>query len=106
MSVTATINGAQLALNSYGDATVTAGTPRRQFTGFLQPAGIVSRLHIRPVDGNVVTTSHRMTQVIVSHQMWFGEGGARPPLVQLTIHTSTGRTLITDRRVGLAAGWG
>lgn len=106
VSVTAKINGAEVALNSYGAAAVGARVPRRQFTGFLQPAGIVSRLHVRPVNGNVVTTSHRQTVVRVSDQMWFGESHARSPLIQLTIHTSTGKTLTTHLRVGLGAGWG
>jgi hypothetical protein len=105
-SVTARINGAALPLDSYGAAAVDARVPRRQFTGFLQPAGIVSRFHVRPVNGNVVTPSHGQTQVRVSHQMWFGESNARSPLIQLTIHTSTGKTLTTHLRVGLAAGWG
>lgn len=106
VSVTATIAGAPLALSSYGDAPVTALIPRRQFTGFLQPAGIVSRLHIRPVDGNEVLTQDGRTRVIVGHQMWFGEGNARSPLIRLTVHYPDGRTIITQRRVGLAAGWG
>jgi hypothetical protein len=62
VSVTAKINGAALLLDSYGAAAVGAPVPRRQFTGFLQPAGIVSRLHVRPVNGNVVTASHGQTQ--------------------------------------------
>lgn len=106
VSVTARINGAALVLDSYGAAAVSARVPRRQFTGFLHPAGIVSRLHVRPVNGNLVTTSHGQTQVSVSHQMWYGESNARSPLIELTIRTSTGKTLITRLRVGLAAGWG
>jgi hypothetical protein len=106
VSVTATIAGAPLALSSYGDSHVNATFPRRQFTGFLKPAGIVSRLHIRPVDGNETITQHGRTRVIVGHQMWFGEGNARSPLIKLTVRYPDGQTIITQRRVGLAAGWG
>lgn len=106
LSVTATIAGAPLALNRYGDAPVNAPVPRRQFTGFLRPAGIVSRLHIRPVDGNEIFTKHGRTRVLVGHQMWFGEGNARSPLIRLTIRYASGQTIITQRRVGLATGWG
>jgi hypothetical protein len=106
VSVSATINGARLPLKGYGAGVVNAPVPRRQFTGFLQPAGIVTRLHIRPVDGNVITTHHARTHVTVAHRMWFGEGNARSPVIQLTIHTSSGPTLITQFRVGLAPGWG
>jgi hypothetical protein len=74
--------------------------------GYLQPAGIVSRPHIRPVDGNEILTKDGRTRVIVRHQMRFGEDNARSPLIRLTIRYASGQTIITERRVGWATGWG
>ena len=106
VSVTATIAGAPLALDWFGDERLSLPRPHRAFDGYLQPAGIVSRLHIRPVEGNETLTKHGRTRVIVSHQMWFGDGQARSPLIRLAIHYVNGQTTITQLRVGLAAGWG
>ncbi len=106
VSVTATIAGARLPLNRYGDRLARTRRPRRAFDGFLQPAGIVSRLHVRPVDGNQVSTRHGRPRVTVSRQMWFGAGSDPSPLVRLTIRDAGGRATITRLRVGLAAGWG
>ena len=106
VSVTATIAGVPLALNQHGPQPDHLPLARRVFYGYLQPAGIVSRLHIRPVDGNEIVTKHGRTRVIVRHQMWFGEGNARSPLIRLTIRSAAGQTIITQRRVGLATGWG
>ena len=106
VSVMATIAGAPLALNWFGDERLSLPVAHREFDGYLQPAGIVSRLDIRPVQGNEVLTEHGRTRVIVSHQMWFGDGNARSPLIRLAIHYTNGQTTITQLRVGLAAGWG
>ena len=106
VSVTATIAGVPLALNQHGPQPDHLPLARRVFYGYLQPAGIVSRLHIRPVDGNEIVTKHGRTRVILRHQMWFGEGNARSPLIRLTIRSAAGQTIITQRRVGLATGWG
>ncbi|HEX3802738.1 MAG TPA: hypothetical protein VHV75_07875 [Solirubrobacteraceae bacterium] len=107
MSVTATIAGAPVALDWLGDEQLlTPGVGHRDFEGYLQPAGIVSRLHIRPVEGTEVLTRHGRTELVNSRQMWFGEGDAQPPLIRLTIHYADGRTVVTQLRVGLAAGWG
>jgi hypothetical protein len=106
VSVNATIAGAPLALDWFGDERLlTPGVGHRDFDGYLQPAGIVSRLHVHPVEGSEFLTKHGRPHVIVSHQMWFGAGNARP-LIRLTIHYANGQTLITQLRVGLAAGWG
>jgi hypothetical protein len=105
VSVTATLAGAELSLDTGGGMANNLGPRGRAFVGYLQPAGIVSRLHIRPVGGNIITTRHGHTHVTVNHQMWFGEGNARSPLVRLTIRTATG-TLVTHLRVGLSPGWG
>ena len=106
VSVTATIAGAPLALNQHGPQPDHLPLPRREFYGYLQPAGITSRLHIRPVDGNEIITEHGRTRVVVRPQMWFGEGNAQAPLIRLTVRYPDGQTIITQRRVGLAAGWG
>jgi hypothetical protein len=106
VSVTATVAGAPVALNSFGDEHMSPGMGRREFAGYLQPAGIVSRLHIHPVEGTEVLTKHGRTELVNSPQMWFGEGNARPPLVRLTIRYADGAMLVTQLRVGLAAGWG
>jgi hypothetical protein len=106
VSVTATIAGTPLALNQHGPQPDHLPLPRREFYGYLQPARIVSRLHIRPVMGNEIITKHGHTRVVVRRQMWFGEGNARSPLIRLTVHYPDGQTIITQRRVGLATGWG
>lgn len=88
VSVSATIAGAPFAMNRFGDRLVSSRHPRREFDGYLQPAGIVSRLHVP-----------------AQHGMWFGDGDPSA-LVRLTIHEASGRTLTTRLRVTLAAGWG
>jgi hypothetical protein len=52
--------------------------------------------------GNEILTNDGRTRVIGSHQMWFGEGNARSPVVRLTIRYASGQTTITQLRVGLA----
>jgi hypothetical protein len=107
VTVTATIAGAQVALGWFGDERLLSpGFGHRQFAGYLRPAGIVSRLHIRPVKGSIVVTERGRTHVTTSRQMWFGRTNARAPLIRVTIHYADGRTLITQLRVGLSAGWG
>lgn len=105
VSVTATVAGARLNLDWFGDERRIHGVPRRDFDGYLRPAGIVSRLHVRPVEGTEVLTVNGHTRLVNSHQMWFGAGNAQA-LVRLTIRYPDGRTRTTQLRVGLAAGWG
>lgn len=98
-SVFATIAGAPLRLNDRGDLAYRGDVPRRAFTGFLQPAGIVSRLHVRRVDGSVLYKLH-------GREMWIaGPDGPLVP-VRLTIHEPGGRTVATHVRVQLGDGWG
>jgi hypothetical protein len=107
MSISATIAGsAPVALDWFGDERLSQRVPHREFDGYLQPAGIVSRLHIHPVEGTEVLTKHGRTVLVNSPQMWFGDGNTPPALVRLTIHYADGQTLITQLRVGLATGWG
>lgn len=90
-SATASIAGAAFSLNWFGDAYRFAhlSTPRRAFTGYLHPAGIVSRLHVRPTSGSV----------------W--DGTATPsPTVWVLINYGRGRYVVTHLRVALGAGWG
>lgn len=107
-SVTAIVAGARLTMKYRGDVLYRGDSPRTEFDGFLQPAGIVSRFHVRPVDGNVVYTSHGQVHVVVRRQMWFGDvrDYPAPVPVRLTIREPSGRTLITHTKVGLATGWG
>jgi hypothetical protein len=104
VSVTATIAGAPLVLDWFGDQRLGRKIPSREFDGYLQPAGIVPRLHVRPVEGNEILTKHGRTRVVVSHQMWFGEGNARSPLIRLTVRYPNSETIITQRRVELSPG--
>jgi hypothetical protein len=106
ISVSATIAGAPVNLDWFGDQRLSSGSQHREFDGYLQPAGIVSRLHIRPVEGTEVLTEGGRTRLVNSPQMWFGEGDARPALVRLTIHYAGGRVLTTQLHVALATGWG
>lgn len=106
MSVSATIAGAPLVLNHRDEFLWPGDPPHTSFDGFLQPAGIVSRLHVRPVEGNVVYKRHGHYQVAIRHQMWFGEGSSAGAPVRLTIHERGGGTVITHVYVGLRPGWG
>jgi hypothetical protein len=108
VSITATIAGSPpFALDWFGDERrLSQQRPHRDFDGYLQPAGIVSRLHVQPVEGTEVLTGHGRTILINSPQMWFGEGSPPPALVNLTIHYADGRTVFTKVRVDLATGWG
>lgn len=91
-SVTATIAGRLLNLD---DPTWAPGHPRHgartAFTGFLQPAGIVSNLHVSTDAGS---------------DRWYGSRFPVPPLVQLRILNPSGKTITTQLRVDLSPGWG
>jgi hypothetical protein len=106
--VTATVAGARLTMNYRGDFLYRGDSPRTEFDGFLQPAGIVSRFHVKPVEGSMVYTPHGHVHVVMRHQMWFGDARdyPAPVSVRLTIHEPGGRTLITHTKIELATGWG
>jgi hypothetical protein len=106
VSVAATIAGAPLVLNHRDQFLWPGDPPHTSFDGFLQPAGIISRLHVHvlAVDGNDARRL-RHDGVPVGRQSWFGEGSAGAP-VRLTIHETDGRTIITHVYVGLRPGWG
>lgn len=107
-SMSATIAGARLPMKYRGDVLYRGESPRTEFDGFLQPAGIVSRFHVKPVEGSVVYTSHGHVHVVTRHQMWFGDMRDYPAAVtvRLRIHEPDGRTLITHTNVDLSTGWG
>jgi hypothetical protein len=90
-SVDASIAGASLPLNWFGEEyrLRDLSRPRRAFYGYLHPAGIVSRLHVRGLTG----------------AMWFGEG-TPSPMVWVLINYGDGHRAVTHLRVPLMAGWG
>ena len=106
VSVTATIAGAPLVLNHRDEFLYPGDPPHTSFDGFLQPAGIVSRLHVHvlPVDGTEMKRL-RHEGIPVGRQTWLGQGSAGGP-VRLTIHEPGGRTVITHIYVALRDGWG
>jgi hypothetical protein len=77
-------------MNRFGDRLGSSSKPRREFDGYLQPAGIVSRLRVRPEGGP---------------NMWMGDGTPFPT-VALLIDYGRGRYVVTHLRVPLMAGWG
>ena len=107
-SVTAKVAGAPLTMNYRGDVAYRSHSPRTEFDGFLQPAGIVSRFHVKPVQGAVAYSSHGHVHVVTDRQMWFGDlrDYPAPVSVRLTIHAPDGRTLITETKIELSTGWG
>jgi hypothetical protein len=92
ITITATIAGAPLKLNDpgwsyvahYGRKTVYV------YAGFLQPAGLVTRLHITP-EANTST--------------WLGSN-APSPIVRFRIDYGHGNIAVTQEHVWLSAGWG
>lgn len=90
IAVSATIAGAPLKLNDPQWSGPMRNGRRTRFAGFLQPAGLTSRLH-------VVAKSK-------SH-VWLGNN-APTPLVRFRIDYGHGRTVATQADVWLSAGWG
>jgi hypothetical protein len=93
VSVRATIAGWPLGLSYRGDVPASFHKPRTEFDGFLQPAGIVRHLHVRPEAG--------------APGMWYGDVREPwpTPLVRLLIDYGHGRRVITQLPVSLATGW-
>jgi hypothetical protein len=91
-AVTATIVGARLKLDDrrwsyiahYGRHTV------HVYAGFLQPAGLITRLHVIPE---------------ARTETWLGND-APSPLVRFRIDYGAGRIVVTQEHVWLSAGWG
>ncbi len=85
-SVRATIDGRPLSLARFGNPL----TPGTEWAGYLKSAGIVSRLHVRPVAGT---------------STWLG-AGTPSGTVWIVIGLGGGRHVVTHLRVPLMAGWG
>jgi hypothetical protein len=90
ISVRATIAGAPLKLDNHRWSGPLHNGRRTMFAGFLQPAGLTHRLHVRPEPGT---------------ETWLGSGQPTPT-VQFRIDYGYGRIVLTHENVGLAAGWG
>lgn len=106
VSVIATIVGRRVVLDRRGDLLYPRDKPRTAFDGFLRPAGIVSQMHVKPVEGSVVYTRRGRTRIVNRPDMWFGARQTPEVRVRLAIHEPGGRTLITHTTVGLSPGWG
>ena len=90
--VTATIADAALKLNDPAWSYVAHSGHQTLFVyaGFLQPAGLTTRLHVTPESGS---------------SRWLG-GNAPSPLVLFRIDYGPGDVVITQEHVSLSAGWG
>jgi hypothetical protein len=90
IAVTATIAGVPLALNNPEWSGPAHNGRRTMFAGFLQPAGLTTRLHVVPEPGT---------------QTWLGSN--QPiPTVRFRIDYGHGKIVLTREAVGLRAGWG
>ncbi len=90
-TVTATIAGVPLRLNdpSWSYVAYQSGMPLYVYAGFLQPAGLVTRLHVAPIGGTT----------------WPGVN-APTPLVRFRVDYGRRNVVITQEHVQLHAGWG
>ena len=91
-TVTATIAGAHVRLNDRHWSYVVHDHDRTQYvyTGFLQPAGLTARLHIKPNPDTL---------------KWFGSN-APSPVVHFRIDYGPRNTVFAQRHVLLRPGWG
>ena len=101
VSVNATIAGQPLKLNWFGEERLASNKPRTAFTGYLQPAGLTTRLHLKPTEGPSIdpVCGCRVGPI------WYG-GKAPEPTVRLQIEYPNHTRVFTQLQVGLAAGWG
>jgi hypothetical protein len=94
-SVDATVSGWPMKLNWWGDrppgSRPAPSSPRTAFDGFLQPAGLVGHLGVRPDAGPAD---------------WLGSGALAAPVVVLRVAYADGTTALTRLAVPLATGWG
>ena len=89
IAVTATIAGARLRLNNPEWSGPSHNGRRTMFAGFLQPAGLTTRLHVVPEPGT---------------QTWLG---SNQPTPTIWFRIDYGhRVVVTHEDVGLRAGWG
>lgn len=89
--VTANVAGATLKLDDprWSYITRQGGKPLYVYAGFLQPAGLTTRLHVVPVHGSI----------------WLGDN-APTPRVRFRIAYRNSRIITTQERLWLHAGWG
>ena len=90
LAVSATIAGSPLRLNDPGWSGPMHNGRRTMFAGFLQPAGITTRLHVKPYGKT---------------QTWIGSNQPTPT-VWFRIDYGKGKVIVTHEDVGLRAGWG
>lgn len=90
IAVSATIAGAPLKLNDPQWSSPIRDGRRTMFAGFLQPAGLTTRLHVIPESKTPV---------------WLGNN-APTPLVRFRIDYGHGQIVATQANVWLSAGWG
>lgn len=90
ISAQAAIDGRVFTMNRRGDQLVASRRPRAEFDGYLQPGGIETSMHVRPLRGT---------------NLWLGDS---TPLatVWLLIDYGSGRYVATHLHVPLMAGWG
>jgi hypothetical protein len=97
VAVTATIAGAPVRLDDRQWSGPRRNGQRTLFSGFLQPAGIISRLHVKPDPGSPTTwEANRAVPAVLPP----------PANVRLRIDYGHGRVVVTQTRVELHAGWG
>jgi hypothetical protein len=92
-SVVALIDGRPLKMNRVGDVIDSPPAPRKEFDGYLQPAGIRSKMRVHPAPGS---------------DFWAPDARYPSPTatVRLLIDYGGGRRVSTRLRVPLSAGWG
>lgn len=90
-TVTATIAGMRLRLDDpyWSYVARQGGKPLYVYAGFLQRAGLISRLHVVPA----------------GQTTWSG-AGAPCPVVRFRIDYAHGNVVTAQQHVGLNAGWG
>jgi hypothetical protein len=101
-AVSAAIAGAPLELNDPQWSGTERPGRRTVFAGFLQPAGITTRLHVIPDPGAKTWMAHPGSTTS-------SMSGAAPiptPKVRVRIDYGHGRIVFTELNVLLSAGWG
>jgi hypothetical protein len=102
ISVNATIAGQPLKLDWFGEeARFASKSPRTEFDGYLQPAGLTTRLHVKPTEGPSIDPACGCR----IGSIWYGANAPRP-MVRLQIQYPNHTRIVTQLRVHLAAGWG
>jgi len=106
ISVAATIAGQPLELDWFGEEPrFASATPRTEFDGYLQPAGLTTRLHVKPTGGPSVDPACgcRIGPIWISS----GREKSHPePLVRLEIRYPNHTRAVTQLHVYLGDGWG